>query len=282
MVGLTTFGQTNFSALSNSIVTAIAAGYGDSLALKSDGTVYAVGFGVYGETNVPAGMSGVTAIACGDYHDLDVEIGRNDCWLGTEHLRSGDECRLCSRLRIYSGNECRRSSPPAGTNSMALHADGSVVTWGQYGSEYTVPPNATNVIAVAAGGTHFLALRANGTVVGWGSNPYGQATIPATWSNIVAISAAANHSVALRNDGTILTLGNYYNGPTLTIGSVPTDLANVVAIASSGDHDLGLFGTRSPAFTVQPWDRAIPSSTPRTSFWRRSAPAFNRFVINGS
>ena len=38
---------------------------------------------------------------------------------------------------------------------------------------------------------------------------------------------------------------------------MPSDLANVIAIASSGDHDLGLFGTRAPAFTVQPWDRAI-------------------------
>jgi alpha-tubulin suppressor-like RCC1 family protein len=258
--GLTTFGQTNFSALSSSIVTAIAAGYGESLALKSDGTVYAVGFGVYGETNVPAGLSGVTAIACGDYHDLALKFdGTIVGWGQNTYSQATNVAYIPGYGYIPVTNVVALAA--GGPNSVALHADGSVVTWGQYGSEYTVPPNATNVIAVAAGGTHFLALRANGTVVGWGSSPYGQATIPATWSNIVAISAAANHSVALRNDGTILTLGNYYNGPTLTIGSVPTDLANVVAIASSGDHDLGLFGTRSPAFTVQPWDRAIPSST---------------------
>ena len=74
-------------------------------------------------------------------------------------------------------------------------------------------------------------------------------------SNIVAISAGANHSLLLRNDGTVLKFGAY-NGSTLI--SPPSDLANVIAIASSGDHDLGLFGTRAPSFTVQPWDRAIP------------------------
>jgi alpha-tubulin suppressor-like RCC1 family protein len=251
------YGQTNFSALNNSIVTAIAAGYGDSLALKSDGTVYAVGYGFYGETNVPSGLSGVVGIACGDYHDLALKLdgtiaawGQNTYGQATNASYSPQYgyVPVTNAIAVAAG----------GNNSVALHADGSVVTWGQYGNlQYPVPFNVTNVIAVSAGGTHFLALRANGTVVGWGNNIYGQTTIPVTWSNIVAISAAGNHSVALRNDGTILTLGNYYNGPTLNPGSVPSDLANVVAIASSGDHDLGLFGTRAPSFTVQPWNRAI-------------------------
>ena len=41
------YGETNASALTNFFVTAIAAGTEDSLALKSDGTVYAWGLGVY-------------------------------------------------------------------------------------------------------------------------------------------------------------------------------------------------------------------------------------------
>jgi alpha-tubulin suppressor-like RCC1 family protein len=250
------YGQTNFATLSNSIVTAIAAGYGDSLALKSDGTVYAVGYGIYGETNVPSGLSGVTAIACGDYHDLALKLDGTVAGWGQNTYLQTTNVSATNVVAIAAG----------GRDSIALRADGSVVIWGQYGNgQYLIPFNATNIIAVAAGGTHFLALRANGTVVGWGNYSPGQVTIPATWSNIVAISAGANHSVALRNDGTILTLGNYYNGPTLTPGSVPPDLANVIAIASSGDHDLGLFGTRAPAFTVQPWNRTVFNTT--TSVW---------------
>ena len=41
------------------IVTVIAAGFEDSLALKSDGTVYAWGDNNFGETNVPSGLNNV-------------------------------------------------------------------------------------------------------------------------------------------------------------------------------------------------------------------------------
>ena len=244
--GFVNYGETNVAALSNSVVTAIAAGYGDSLALKSDGTVYAIGYNNYGETNVPAGLSGVTAIACGDYHDLALKADGTVVGWGQNTYLQTTNAAATNVVAIAAG----------GQNSMALRADGSVTTWGLYGTQ--VPSNVTNIVAIACGAQHFLALRANGTVVGWGSNPYGQTTIPASWSNIVAISASANHSVALRNDGTVVTLGAYIGSTLIT---APSDLANVIAIASSGDHDLGLFGTRAPAFTVQPWNRSIPFNT---------------------
>ena len=46
---------------------------------------------------------------------------------------------------------------------------------------------------------------------------------------------------------------------------VPANLSNLVAIAASGDRDLGLFGTHAPAITVQPWDRTIADTA--TSVW---------------
>jgi alpha-tubulin suppressor-like RCC1 family protein len=46
-------------------VTAIAAGSYHSLALKSDGTVVAWGGNMNGQTTVPVGLSGVTAISAG-------------------------------------------------------------------------------------------------------------------------------------------------------------------------------------------------------------------------
>ena len=249
--GFVSFGETNVAALSNSIVTAIAAGFEDSLALKSDGTVYAWGDNNFGETNVPAGLNGIIAIACGDNHDLALKSDGTIAGWGQNTFLQTTNAAATNVVAIAAG----------GQDSMALRADGSVVTWGNFGAQFQIPFNATNTIAIAAGGQHFLALRANGTVVGWGSSSFGQTTIPAGISNIVAISAGANHSVLLRNDGTVMTLGAY-NGSTLT--TAPADLANVIAIASSGDHDLALFGTRAPAFTVQPWDRAI-NLTARTN-----------------
>ncbi len=46
-------------------VTAIPAGYVHSLALKSDGTVVGWGDNSAGQLNIPAGLSGVTAISAG-------------------------------------------------------------------------------------------------------------------------------------------------------------------------------------------------------------------------
>jgi hypothetical protein len=51
-------------------VTAIAAGGGHSLALKTDGTVVGWGHDGDGQATVPAGLTGVTAIAAGYYHSL--------------------------------------------------------------------------------------------------------------------------------------------------------------------------------------------------------------------
>jgi hypothetical protein len=51
-------------------VTAIAAGDSHSLALKTDGTVVAWGDNWSGQTTVPPGLTGVTAIAAGNRHNL--------------------------------------------------------------------------------------------------------------------------------------------------------------------------------------------------------------------
>ena len=56
-------------------VVAVAAGGGDSMALRADGTVVVWGNNTYGQTNVPPGLSNVVAIAAGFYHCLAL---RND------------------------------------------------------------------------------------------------------------------------------------------------------------------------------------------------------------
>jgi len=251
--GFSSYGETNFTSLSNAIVTAIEAGYQDTLALKSDGTVAAFGFNTYGEANVPSGLNSVTAIACGDYHDLAVKSdgtivgwGQNIYGQATNVVYSPGYgyVPVTNVVAVAAG----------GYNSIALHADGSVVTWGSYGAQLPYNFINTSNIAVAAGAQHFLALRANGTLFQWGG--LANYPVPAGLSNVVAISAAANHSTALRADGSVVTWGYYVIGN----AAAPADLANVIAIAGGGDHDLALFGTRAPSFTVQPWDRAIPST----------------------
>jgi hypothetical protein len=108
--GYNVYGQSAVPATLTGVI-AIAARADHSLALKSDGTAVAWGDNFYGEITVPANLTGVIAIAAGDYH------------------------------------------------SLALRSDGTVLAWGDNRSgQSTVPANLLGVIAIAGGEFHSLAL----------------------------------------------------------------------------------------------------------------------------
>jgi hypothetical protein len=64
-----------------------------------------------------------------------------------------------------------------------------------------VPPEATNIVAIAAGEDHTLALCADGMPIAWGSNFNGQSDVPSELKNVAAIAAGGRHSMALIDDG---------------------------------------------------------------------------------
>ena len=145
--GYNFYGQTTVPAGLTGVTVISAGGY-HNLALKNDGTVVAWGYNFSGQTTVPAGLTGVTAIAAGVFH------------------------------------------------SLALKNDGTVVAWGyNFGP---VPAGLTGVTAISAGFYHSLALKNDGTVVAWGQNGEGQATVPTGLTGVKAISAGGYHSLALR------------------------------------------------------------------------------------
>jgi uncharacterized repeat protein (TIGR03803 family) len=193
--GWKNYGQTNVPAGLSGVVTAIAAGYGHTVTLKNDGTVVAWGYNGFGQTNVPAGLSGVTAIAAGLYH------------------------------------------------TVTLKTNGTVVAWGNnddhygyYSGQTSVPVGLSGVTAIAAGAYHTVALKTNGTVVAWGYNSSGETNVPAGLSGVTAIAAGYGHTVTLKNDGTVVAWG--YNGQGQT--DVPAGLTNVTAIAAGDYHTVAL------------------------------------------
>ncbi|PAE32020.1 RCC1 domain-containing protein [Bacillus sp. 7884-1] len=224
----------------------ISAGYGHSLALKSDGTIASWGDNTYGQTTVPDGLRNVVAIQGGEYHSLALKSdGTVVAWGSNMYEESNVPTGLNNVLAISSKF----------WQSLALKSDGTVVAWGRNDAgQATVPAGLHDVVAIDAGDFHSLALKSDGTVVAWGDNFYGETTIPTGLSNVVGISAGNWHSLALKSDGTVvawgmndkgqtnvpvgLTLWNSDQTPPVTTDNAPKDWVNkdVTVTLTSTDY----------------------------------------------
>jgi alpha-tubulin suppressor-like RCC1 family protein len=200
-------------------IQAIAVGVDHSLALKSDGTVWAWGKNNYGQLgNGEKGFSAKSTIPVQVLTDLETKTALTDI------------------QAIAAGNE----------HSLALKSDGTVWAWGSnyYGqlgvgqdrnslAESTVAVQVledpelgvplTDVKAIAAGYGDSFALKNDGTVWGWGWNGNAQlgngstedSSVPvkvARLTDIQSISAGANHVMAIKDDGTVWVWGSNYYG----------------------------------------------------------------------
>ena len=209
-------------------VSAIAAGVNHNLALKSDGTVVAWGANFLGQRIVPVGLSGVTAVAAGGNHSLALKSdGTVVAWGDNSYGQRTVPAGLSGVTAIAAGLN----------HSLALKSDGTVVAWGDNSyDQRTVPAGLSGVTAVAAGGSHSLALKSDGTVVAWGSNAEGQRTVPAGLSGVTAIAAGLNHSLAVKSDGTVVAWGRNVEGQS----NVPGGLSGVTAVSGGLYHSLAL------------------------------------------
>ncbi len=175
---------------------AIAAGTAHSLALSSDGTLYAwgentcgqLGTGIIASTAHPIptpvnlfGPIKAMDVAAGGGHSL--ALGSDSqvyAWgfNGYGQLGQGD------RIDRYTPE--RVSLPPGvkaiaiaakSVHSLALGSDGQVYAWGDPFPKTPMPIRLAPGVAataIAAGWTHNLALGSDGKVYAWGENDYGQ------------------------------------------------------------------------------------------------------------
>ncbi|CAM3098780.1 right-handed parallel beta-helix repeat-containing protein [Rariglobus hedericola] len=238
-------------------ISAIAAGEQFTLALKSDGTVWAWGVNSIGQLGIgstlnqnramPTGLTGITSIAAGQLHGL---ARKNDgtVWAWGHNV---------------NGQVGNNTTTQQNTPVQVVTATGAL----------------TGVSHVAAGSAHSLALKSDGTVCAWGYNLYGAvgdntatqrlvATPTLSLTNVVAVLGGGYHSVAIKSDGTAWSWGYNFNGQlgdgTLTDRRTPiqmTGLASIKAVTARGnrtmvmltdgkiyglgDNSYGTFGTGS-------------------------------------
>jgi cysteine-rich repeat protein len=178
--------------------TAVAAGGYHSLALRSDGTVWAWGYNAYGQLgdgttlqrNAPIqvpNLTGVIAVAAGHYHSLALRSDGTVWAWGYNlygQLGEGTTSNALSPMRV-SGLTGITALAAGMYHSLALHSDGTLWAWGLNASgqlgdgtrtNRSWPErvsNLTDVTAMVAGSGHSLALRSNGSTWAWGSNSSG-------------------------------------------------------------------------------------------------------------
>ena len=219
----------------NNIVE-ISAGWYQTIALRSDGTVWTWGNIKTDNKNKPTqviGLSDVKAVAGGENHIIALKNdgtawtwGRNTFGqLGdgttTDRVLPVKVKGIDNIIKIYAG---------AGF-TLALKKDGTVWAWGynsdgQLGTgdkESRKTPvqvkDLTGVSDITAGKSHAAALKEDGTVWTWGDNEDGQlgngenyscktSPVQVKWlEDVVKIAAAKTHSMAIEKDGSVRAWG---------------------------------------------------------------------------
>ncbi|MCL2679509.1 MAG: RCC1 repeat-containing protein, partial [Dehalococcoidia bacterium] len=229
-------------------VIAISAGELHSLALKSDGTVWAWGYNGSGQlgdgttTNrsTPVQVSGLTnviAITGGcEYHSLALKSdGTVWAWGNNSSGQLGNDTTTNSSTPVQAIGLSGVSAIGAGyEHSVALKSDGTVWAWGDnyYGqlgdgttTNRSVPVQVMAsssaafgaVASISVGFQFCIAQQSNGSVWTWGRNDgqLGDGTTTnrnrpgqvSSLSNVSAIAAGHYHAFAIKNDGTLLAWG---------------------------------------------------------------------------
>ena len=181
-------------------VTAITANGDHSLALKSDGTLWAWGNNFWGQLgdgttvhrNAPVqvlNLTGVRCMAAGAEHSLALmQDGTVRAWGENVAGDLGDGTTTDRHTAVQVSSLSGVKALAAGTGfSLALKTDGTVWAWGtndfgqlgdgtnnDHHTPMEVSTNVGGVLAIAAGGASSLAVRNNAIVQDWGQNMCGQ------------------------------------------------------------------------------------------------------------
>ena len=248
-------------ALEGKEIVSVSAGRQHSLALDSDGNIYAWGYNSYGQLgdgtttdrHSPIQVSegsilegkDITSVSAGASYSLALDSDGSVYAWGMNYkgqLGDGTATHRHLPVQISEGSILEGKdivSVSAGAHhSLVLDSDGKVYAWGSNGSGQLGDGTTTNrrspiqvggvlegkeIVSVSTGNEHSLALDSNGNVYAWGWNADGRLGDGTTTDrhspiqisegsilegkDITSVSAGMNHSLALDSDGKVYAWG---------------------------------------------------------------------------
>jgi alpha-tubulin suppressor-like RCC1 family protein len=240
----------------------INGGYGHSVGIRTDGTLWAwgdnssgqLGDGTFFNKDIPTQIgisSNWQVTALGKDHSLAIKTdGTLWSWGNNSSGQLGDGTNFYkySPTQIGSANNWKTATG-GGFHSLGIKTDGTLWAWGynfygELGDGTFASKNIPTQIGVgndwksiAAGAVHSLGIKTDGTLWTWGFNQYGELgdgtnidkNTPiqiGTANNWQSIAAGDYYSMGIKTDGTLWTWGRNLSGQ-LGIGTQGTVSINI-------------------------------------------------------
>jgi alpha-tubulin suppressor-like RCC1 family protein len=224
--------------------TELSAGTGHSLALDSNGNIYAWGDNFFGQlgnssttdshvpklVTMPAGVT-FTQVSAGSSHSLALDSDGNAyAWGYNSTGQLGDGLNTDSDVPVavsMPANVTFTQVSAGAAHSLAVGSDGNAYAWGenffgQLGNStitnsnlpvsVPAPGSGATFTQVSAGRGHSLAVDSNGNSYGWGYNQYGQLGNTSTTNSDAPLLVTVPSGVTF----TQLSAGNHHS---LAVGS---------------------------------------------------------------
>jgi alpha-tubulin suppressor-like RCC1 family protein len=206
----------------------VAAGYIQTVGLRADGTVVAVGWGysaAEGERQPyeVGDWTGIIQVAAGGLYTVGLKSDGTVVAVGYNYDGQCDVGGWANITQVAA----------SGGHTVGLRSDGTVVTAGGNVFGESNVGNWTDIVQIAAG-KNTLGLKSDGTVVAVGHNEYGQCDV-GNWTDITQVSAGSLHTVGLKSDGTVVAVGWNSSGQCGV-----SSWTGVIQIAADAYHTVGL------------------------------------------
>ena len=250
----------------------LAAGYGQSCGLRSNGTVSCwgdngsgeLGNGTTTDRNTPGPVSGLgdaAGISAGHDHSCALRVsGGVACWGQNASGQLGNGTTTGSMTPVNVSGISNATKLSAGSShTCAVLGTRRVSCWGNGGggrlgngstANSGTPGEVSGILnatAVAAGTNHTCALRSDGTVSCWGDNAEGdlgngttqQSSVPVPVSgitNAIGVSVGTAHSCATLATGRVVCWGAGFDGQlghgSTTSSRVPVEVSGITDATS--------------------------------------------------